>query len=85
MPRTAALALPGGIAGVSCRPFPLQKTHDPPPFTSDSLHPQPAWQRAAVVFSVAGGRRRRRTVVVKAVVVTWWPGIALRRGVSTEL
>ena len=60
--------------------------HDPPPFTFDSLHPQPAWQRAAAVFSVAGGRRRRRrTVVVKAVVVTRWPGIALRRGVSTEL
>ena len=57
-----------------------------PPFTSDSLHPQPAWQRAAAVFSVAGGRRRRRRmVVVKAVVVARWPGIALRRGVSTEL
>ena len=35
--------------------------------------------------NIPGGRRRRRTVVVKAVVVTRWPGIALRRGVSTEL
>ena len=36
--------------------------------------------------ALGGGRRRRlRAVVVKAVVVARWPGIALRRGVSTEL